>query len=256
MIDAQLRAILSDCPHVEERSLDLAGLVEIEIAGAVDVRVVRGGPAVAVGAQVSRDAAGVSLQRAGDRVRIESEGFAVVAGNGRTVIASGRGSIAIGGNANVVIASGAGSIAAGGDVFVNGVRVASSHAGDGHVPGPVVVAIAIPVIPEVTIAGAGNVELRDLAQPSVLLQVTGSGDIEASGQVERVEVEIAGSGGIDAGNLVATEVKALISGSGDARVHATQAVRARVQGSGQVRVSGNPPQRDTRIMGSGRVVFR
>lgn len=257
MVDPQLRKLIGDCPHVDARAVNLRGLVEIELAGAVDVRILRGDPAVAVGAHNQRDAAGVIVRRDGDRLCVEGESLAIVSGSGRTVIARGRGAIAIGGgNANVVIASGAGSIAAGGDVYVGGARVSAARDGDAGIPGPVVVAISIPEIPEVTIAGAGNVELHDLAQASVLLQVTGSGDIEAAGKVERVEVEIAGSGGVDAAKLVAAEVKARVSGSGDARVHATQAVTARVQGSGHVRITGNPAHRDTRVVGSGRVSFR
>lgn len=83
--------------------------------------------------------------------------------------------------------------------------------------GRVIVGIALPLAPDIRIKGSGDVTLLDLQQADLWLDIQGSGDIAA---------------------YVRTEV------------------RARVAGSGDIVVRGNPPQRDSQVAGSGDIRFR
>lgn len=84
--------------------------------------------------------------------------------------------------------------------------------------GKVVVGIALLEAPAVKIKGSGDVTLLDLRQAGLDLEIDGSGDITAYGQVAHLEVEIAGSG--------------------------------------DILVRGNSPHRDHSFAGSGMIKFR
>jgi len=47
-----------------------------------------------------------------------------------------------------------------------------------------------------------------------------------------------------------------VSGSGDIDAYVTQSVKARVAGSGDIVVRGNPPIRDHSVAGSGDIKFK
>lgn len=69
-------------------------------------------------------------------------------------------------------------------------------------------------------------------------------------------MSIAGSGAVDASDFIANRGHLSIAGSGDIRAYVSQAVTARVAGSGDIVVRGNPPQRSKKIAGSGSVKFK
>lgn len=122
--------------------------------------------------------------------------------------------------------------------------------------GRTMIAIVVPGVAAISIRGSANFYLFDLIQEELSLAVKGSGDIEAMGQVQKLEIDISGSSDIDTSELVSQHADIAVSGSGDVRAHVVKEVRARVSGSGTVRISGNPPQRDHRVSGSGDVRFK
>ena len=84
------------------------------------------------------------------------------------------------------------------------------------------------------------------------MRTTGSGDVDASGRLARLDAEVHGSGDLGLGDVVAQSAAISISGSGDADVHAVRSLDATVHGSGDVRYTGNPSlTRD--VSGSGSV---
>ena len=84
-------------------------------------------------------------------------------------------------------------------------------------------------------------------------KITGSGDMKLSGNVENLEVKVSGSGDFEGYSLEAANVEVYVSGSGDAQVTANSSIKARVNGSGDVRYKGNPERNDTKVMGSGTI---
>lgn len=118
------------------------------------------------------------------------------------------------------------------------------------------VAIVVPSVAEVTIKGSADVALFDLDQRALELKISGSGDIDADGRVDELVIEVSGSGDIDATGLDAQRVDISVAGSGDVDVQAKVAVRARLTGSGDMKIRGNPPERDVKVWGSGDVRFK
>ncbi len=103
-----------------------------------------------------------------------------------------------------------------------------------------------------SLSGSGDVTL-DIEARSVDASMSGSGDINLSGTTEDFDVSISGSGDIKAYDLSAQNVNAQVSGSADIKVTATEMLKARVSGSGDIRYKGNPKKIDTKTAGSGDI---
>jgi Putative auto-transporter adhesin, head GIN domain len=102
------------------------------------------------------------------------------------------------------------------------------------------------------VTGSGDVILTTEAK-GIDAKVTGSGDMKLSGMVENLEVKVSGSGDFEGYSLNAANTQVYVSGSGDAQVTANTSLKARVNGSGDVRYKGNPARNDTKVMGSGTI---
>jgi len=106
---------------------------------------------------------------------------------------------------------------------------------------------------ESTIAGSGDLQIDSAQVGSFALSIAGSGDVVIAGSADEARFGVAGSGDINARNFAARKVSISISGSGDAHVNATEAIDARVAGSGDVTYSGHPHDVTRRVSGSGSV---
>jgi hypothetical protein len=106
---------------------------------------------------------------------------------------------------------------------------------------------------ESTIAGSGDLQIDDAQLGSFALSIAGSGDVAIAGTADEARFGVAGSGDIDARNFAVRRVSVSISGSGDARVNASEAIDARVAGSGDITYSGHPHDVSRRVSGSGSV---
>ncbi|MDT0540886.1 MULTISPECIES: head GIN domain-containing protein [Croceitalea] len=101
-------------------------------------------------------------------------------------------------------------------------------------------------------SGSGDITLSVEAN-SIDASMSGSGDINLSGTVQDFEATISGSGDIKAYDLKAANVYAQVSGSADIKVTATEMIKARVSGSGDISYKGNPKKIDTKTSGSGDI---
>ncbi|TNE81923.1 MAG: DUF2807 domain-containing protein [Bacteroidetes bacterium] len=103
------------------------------------------------------------------------------------------------------------------------------------------------------ISGSGRIAIEQLVHNSTFnAEISGSGNIKANGQVNRLDSRISGSGKFDFLYLKSKEANVSISGSGTAYVNADQYLDAHIDGSGKVRYTGNP-QLQVSISGSGTV---
>ncbi len=94
---------------------------------------------------------------------------------------------------------------------------------------------------EGSISGSGDVKLLNArVETSASTSIAGSGSFTLSGKGQEAKYEIAGSGDIRAENFVATRVETSIAGSGDIKCHATDFLKVRNSGSGNVGYKGNP----------------
>ncbi len=121
---------------------------------------------------------------------------------------------------------------------------------------PILVAVRGPGLAAIGLAGAGRVKATGLSGPDLSISLSGSGAVAANGAVGRIGIRLSGSGDVDVAAIRAADVSAAITGSGSIRAFASASVEAELTGSGEFIVFGNPPQRATRVTGSGEVLFR
>jgi Putative auto-transporter adhesin, head GIN domain len=113
--------------------------------------------------------------------------------------------------------------------------------------------ITVPALQEVDVSGAGDVRVEGLSGDLFRAEVSGAGNVEASGDVDRVEAEVSGAGDIRFGALVAREATAEVSGAGDIQVHATESLAASVSGAGDITYTGDPPDLEREVSGAGEI---
>ncbi len=118
---------------------------------------------------------------------------------------------------------------------------------------PMYVEVSVPSLAALELSGSGTITVTGISASQLAVTLPGSGDIDASGSVTRLNVSIDGSGNAQLSGLAARNVDAVVSGSGTIFVTATQSLAAKVPGSGAVLYGGNPPQVTTSITGSGAV---
>jgi hypothetical protein len=113
--------------------------------------------------------------------------------------------------------------------------------------------IVVPRLEEVTVGGSGRIEAVGLDADRFSVQIDGSADVVASGEVGELLIEVNGSGNVDTRDLVAGEATVEINGSGDVNVMARDYLTATVNGSGDIVYTGNPGQVVKNVEGSGRI---
>jgi len=105
---------------------------------------------------------------------------------------------------------------------------------------------------EVVMSGSGDITL-EVNSGDLETVLSGSGDIRLSGSASTFRVKVSGSGDVHAYDLEARDVEAVVSGSADIKVTATENLKARVSGSGDITYRGNPEKIDTKSSGSGDI---
>lgn len=211
----------------------LNAIRKIVVKGSVDVYFRRfNTPQLLVAGETQEAVDAIKTTIKGDKLIIENEGNYISFGN-----------ISIGAGRGV-------------HININGQSIHISGNTNHSAHGRAVVAVGLPEIAEVKIKGSGNITLMDLKQARIELEIEGSGDIFAFGQVGSLDVSIAGSGDVDSSDLIAKRGHLSIAGSGDIRAYVSDDVTAQVAGSGDIVVLGNPPQRSKQIAGSGTVKFK
>ena len=105
---------------------------------------------------------------------------------------------------------------------------------------------------DVSLTGSGDIVL-DIEANEIDAKLTGSGDLKLDGRVDELEVKVTGSGDFEGSSLNSKNTQVYVSGSGNANVNATNSIKARVNGSGDVRYSGVPEFSDNKVSGSGSI---
>jgi Putative auto-transporter adhesin, head GIN domain len=116
----------------------------------------------------------------------------------------------------------------------------------------VVVHVTLPDLEGITIDGSANATVHGVRGAAIELAIQGSGDITATGSVERLTYTSSGSGDAHLDGLSANDVVVKIAGSGSARVAARDTLDVVISGSGDVSYRGAPHLTQT-IRGSGSI---
>jgi hypothetical protein len=115
------------------------------------------------------------------------------------------------------------------------------------------VEITVPELESIELSGAGDVNVEDLSGGEFRVDVSGAGNVEATGEVDRVEADVSGAGALRLSELVAREASVDLSGAGDIHVHATESLTASLSGAGNIVYSGDPADVETDVSGVGQI---
>lgn len=135
----------------------------------------------------------------------------------------------------------------------NGRLTVSLENGSYEMNRPMTVTVSTPELESLEIRGSGDAHITGLERGSLELSVLGSGDVDAQGQVDRLEATIRGSGDMELRELRARAAEISVMGSGDLTVFAEERLSATVHGSGDIDVWGSPADREIVVHGSGSV---
>jgi hypothetical protein len=115
------------------------------------------------------------------------------------------------------------------------------------------IVVTAPNINTFNVEGSANVTLTDYDQDTLSVDISGSGEVSATGRTRALEVDISGSGDANLGDLATTDANVAIAGSGDARVAPTGTADIAISGSGDVELAARPATVNQTISGSGEV---
>jgi hypothetical protein len=83
------------------------------------------------------------------------------------------------------------------------------------------------------------------------LDISGAGNAKLSGEVERFQLEVSGTGSVDAVNLKAKNADVNLSGAGNAKLYAEEKLVAGVSGVGNLTYFGSPKIVKSEVTGVG-----
>jgi hypothetical protein len=154
-----------------------------------------------------------------------------------------------GGGGDEVIVRGAPEAVA--NVEIQGGRITLNCRGGGSRA----VDITLPdrVFRKMHLSGAGKVFLENVNQPELTLGISGSGSLQAQGNVDRLTVSISGSGGANLADLAVKQLTVKVSGSGNIEAAPKDIADINVAGAGNVRLLTRPGQLRSHVSGSGRI---
>ena len=85
------------------------------------------------------------------------------------------------------------------------------------------------------------------------LNISGSGDILAIGKVQKLIANINGSGDLMLSKLNTNHATVTINGSGDAAIWASESLKGKINGSGDIEYYGDPQNVQSKVNGSGEI---
>ena len=127
------------------------------------------------------------------------------------------------------------------------------NAGSFTTKSPMQVAVSVPSLDGVELAGAGTVTVDGVENAAFSAELGGDGTLLAAGTVQLVTAVLAGHGTLDLHDLVATDGTAQLQGTGTIRIHTTSTLDATLTGTGTILYGGDPTV-TVRNTGSGVVV--
>lgn len=114
------------------------------------------------------------------------------------------------------------------------------------------VEVAAAALDTIRVQGSADLNLGRIDRDTLTLIVQGGADIDASGTVDALTLNIEGAGDADLGELEARTAVVRVEGAGDAELNVSDELDVAVQGAGDVTYRGNPSVRQ-RVEGAGEV---
>jgi hypothetical protein len=115
----------------------------------------------------------------------------------------------------------------------------------------ILVEISVPKLKQLTINGAGEVEIENIDNEKLEIVVNSSGTIMCKGKTKDLNLLAYGSSDFDTKSLSANHVKIDVSGSTKAVVAVNKSIDVKIIGSYDIKYFGNPDKVSQKISGSG-----
>lgn len=113
--------------------------------------------------------------------------------------------------------------------------------------------VTAPSITRFDMRGSPDLTVSGYDQPTMTVDISGSGTVKASGRTDALTVDVAGSGEAELADLVAGAARVDVSGSGQAEINARDEAAIDISGSGNVDLTQRPTRLNQNISGSGSV---
>ena len=115
------------------------------------------------------------------------------------------------------------------------------------------IVVTAPNVSTFNLEGSADLTLKDYDQDTLAVDISGSGEVTATGRTGALELDISGSGDADLSGLAAKDANVAIAGSGDATVAPTDRADISISGSGDVDLTTRPATVNQNVSGSGEV---
>lgn len=119
--------------------------------------------------------------------------------------------------------------------------------------GPVHISIALPKLAGYSLGGAGDTRIIGLNGGTTGVSLNGAGSVKASGKLDRLSLNLNGTGEADFSDVPVDTASVSVNGVGSAHVNAKIDLTASVNGVGSVVYDGAPQHLTTAINGVGSV---
>ena len=106
--------------------------------------------------------------------------------------------------------------------------------------GDVRVEVAASRLDAVQIESSADVDLGELALPELALEIQGAGEVQASGNADRLTATIQGAGDAELSELAVRTATIVVQGAGEAHVNVSERLDVTVQGAADVVYRGDP----------------
>lgn len=115
------------------------------------------------------------------------------------------------------------------------------------------ITVTAPSVNNFRVAKSGDLTIEDYDQPTLSLQLDGSGEVDATGRAGALELRLNDSGDAELEGLEVTDATIDNTGSGEVAVGPTGEVRVDLSGSGDVRLTRRPKNLQQNVSGSGEI---
>ncbi len=113
--------------------------------------------------------------------------------------------------------------------------------------------ITLPALESLRLSGASNIRVSGLHGGAQIVRAAGAHNIEATGQLDKLTVELDGAGNIDYGKVASQDAKVTVNGAGHVLVRVSQLLSATVNGVGAIQYEGDPQKVESNLHGIGSI---
>lgn len=113
--------------------------------------------------------------------------------------------------------------------------------------------IGVPRLASLDIEGGNDVRLTGFTGGSTKIRIGGATDMRGSGQLDELDIFMAGAGHVDMSELIARAADVTVAGVGTVLVHPAESLNATMNGVGTIFYSGSPREVSTHMNGLGAI---